>query len=130
MRLFFNRSIPLFFLFVILFPFTVQAENKVVQIEIKGDMAKVTLLEGKAELIHNSSFGTKSFRLINSLVPSRGSMIQKYSHAFLSLYAVSFPSSLRIGISFKACDDKCFPMTLWAVSSASVSGVLSFLYET
>ena len=28
-----------------------QAENKAVQIEIKGDMAKVTLLEGKAELI-------------------------------------------------------------------------------
>jgi len=51
MRLFFNRSIPLFFLFVILFPFTVQAENKAVEIEIKGDKAEVTLIEGKAELI-------------------------------------------------------------------------------
>jgi hypothetical protein len=51
MRLFFNRSIPLFFLFVILFPFTAKAENKAVEIEIKGDMAEVTLVEGKAELI-------------------------------------------------------------------------------
>ena len=50
-RLFFNRGIPLFFLFVILFPFTVQAENKAVEIEIKGDMAEVTLLEGKADLV-------------------------------------------------------------------------------
>jgi hypothetical protein len=51
MRLIINRAIPLFFLFVILFPFTAQAENKAVEIEIKGDMAEVTLIEGTAELI-------------------------------------------------------------------------------
>ena len=44
MRFFFDRGIPLFFLFVILFPFIVQAENKAVEIEIKGDMSKVTLI--------------------------------------------------------------------------------------
>ncbi len=51
MRFIINRAMPLFFLFVILFPFSAQAENKAVEIEIKGDMAEVTLLEGKVEVI-------------------------------------------------------------------------------
>jgi len=51
MRLIINRAMPLFFLFVLLFPFSVRAENKAVEIEIKGDMAEVTLLEGKVEVI-------------------------------------------------------------------------------
>jgi len=51
MRLIINRAMPLFFLFVLLFPFSAHAENKAVEIEIKGDMAEVTLLEGKVEVI-------------------------------------------------------------------------------
>ena len=51
MRFIINRAMPLFFLFVLLFPFSAQAENKAVEIEIKGDMAEVTLVEGKAEVI-------------------------------------------------------------------------------
>ena len=51
MKLFLNRGVPLLFLFVILFPFTAQAENKAVEIEIKGDTAEVTLIEGKVEVI-------------------------------------------------------------------------------
>ena len=46
------KSIVTILLLLLVFaPFTVQAENKAVEIEIKGDMAKVTLVEGKAELI-------------------------------------------------------------------------------
>jgi hypothetical protein len=46
------KSIVTILLLLLVFaPFTVQAENKAVEIEIKGDMAEVTLVEGKAEVI-------------------------------------------------------------------------------
>ena len=46
------KSIVTILLLLLVFaPYSVQAENKAIEIEIKGDMAKVTLLEGKAELI-------------------------------------------------------------------------------
>ena len=40
MRLFLNRGIPSLFLFVILFPFSAQADNDAVSVEIKGEKAK------------------------------------------------------------------------------------------
>ncbi|MDO9567641.1 MAG: FecR family protein [Candidatus Desulfaltia sp.] len=51
MRLIINRALPLFFLFVLLFPFSVQAKNNALEIEIQGDMAEITLIEGKVEVI-------------------------------------------------------------------------------
>ncbi|MBW2569275.1 MAG: FecR domain-containing protein [Deltaproteobacteria bacterium] len=51
MRYFSNRVIPLFFLFVLLFPFSAQADNDAFSVEIKGEKAEVTLLEGKVDLI-------------------------------------------------------------------------------
>lgn len=46
------KSIVTILLLLLVFaPYSVQSENKAVEIEIKGDMAEVTLLEGKAELI-------------------------------------------------------------------------------
>jgi len=51
MRFNINSVMTLFFLFVLLFPFSVQAGNKALEIEIKGDMAEVTLLEGTVEVI-------------------------------------------------------------------------------
>ncbi|MDI6687822.1 MAG: FecR family protein [Desulfobacterales bacterium] len=51
MRLIINKAMPLFFFLILLFPFYAQAENKALEIEIKGDMAEVTLLEGKVEVI-------------------------------------------------------------------------------
>lgn len=46
------KSIVTILLLLLVFaPYSAQAENKAVEIEIKGDTAKVTLLEGKAELI-------------------------------------------------------------------------------
>lgn len=63
MRLIINRAIPLLFLFVLLVPFSAQAENKAVEIEIKGDTAEVTLLEGKAELIKKEMIKAKPLTL-------------------------------------------------------------------
>ena len=51
MRLIINRAMALFFLFVLLFPFSAQAVNKTLEIEIKGDMAEVTLIKGKVDLV-------------------------------------------------------------------------------
>jgi len=46
------KSIVAILLLLLVFaPFSVQAENKAVEIEINGDTAEVTLVEGKAELI-------------------------------------------------------------------------------
>ena len=46
-----NRTIALFFLFVLLVPFSAQADNDAFSVEIKGEKAEVTLLEGKVDLI-------------------------------------------------------------------------------
>jgi len=51
MRFIINRVMPLFLLFVLLFPFSAQAENNAVEVEIQGAEAKVTLIEGKVEVI-------------------------------------------------------------------------------
>ncbi len=40
MRLIINRVIPLLFLFVLLIPFSAQADNNAVSVEIKGEKAK------------------------------------------------------------------------------------------
>jgi len=46
------KSIVAILLLLLVFaPFSVQAENKAVEIEITGDMAEVTLLKGKADLV-------------------------------------------------------------------------------
>ncbi len=46
------KSIVTILLLLLVFaPYSAQAENKALEIEIKGDTAEVTLLEGKAELI-------------------------------------------------------------------------------
>lgn len=46
------KSIVTILLLLLVFtPYSTQAKNKAVEIEIKGDTAEVTLLEGKAELI-------------------------------------------------------------------------------